>query len=164
MIWIIIVALVILILCGLLFLPLELEIDSRVPVIAMRWIGIGKVMMIYEKEEWQLDLRIVFFHHNWALEKLIFAERKPKKRTVRIRKKKRTKNDLSFLLRLFKSFRIAKWQLAIDSGDYIKNAWLYPLNYAPYTRRHLYINFMDGNYLVVIVRNSAWRILYAWIK
>lgn len=164
MIWILIIALFFLFICWLLLSPIELEIDTRVPVAVLRWRSLGKAMMIYEKEDWQLELNILFFHRKWSLEKLIFAERKQKKRTVEIKKKKIPKNILPRLFRLLKSFRITKCLIAIDSEDYLKNAWLYPLNFAPFTRHHLFINYMDDNYLLLIIKNSPWRILYTWLK
>ena len=69
-----------------------------------------------------------------------------------------------FFLNRLKSFRVIEWCIAIDTGDKIKNGWLYPLNFSPYTRQHLYINFMDENYLVLRIRNAPWMLAFAFLK
>ena len=63
-----------------------------------------------------------------------------------------------------KTFRIIKWQIALDTGDSIQNAWLYPLNFFPYTSHHLYINFEEENYLLLEVRNAPWKLAYVFIR
>jgi len=71
-----------------------------------------------------------------------------------------------FLRRLFKiikSSRITRWQIAIDTGDNVKNAWLYNLNFYP-AFCHLHINFFDENYLFLEIRNAPWKMVYALMK
>ena len=164
MILILIITLFFLFIGWLLLSPIELEIDTRVPVAVLRWKSLGNAMLIYEKEDWQLELNILFFHRKWMLEKLFFAEKKHKRHNVEIGRKKLPENVLSRLFPLLKSFQITECHIAIDSGDYLKNAWLYPLNFAPFTRHNLHVNFMDENYLLLIIKNSPWRILYTWLK
>ena len=65
---------------------------------------------------------------------------------------------------VLRTFRVRQWQITIDSGDDIENAWLYPLNFFPYMKQHVYINFVDENFLVLTIRNIPWRMVYAWIK
>ena len=67
-------------------------------------------------------------------------------------------------MKLIKTFRVTNWKVAIDTGDTVKNAWLYPLNFIPDTRRHLHINFEDENYLVFSVRNAPWKLAYAFFR
>ncbi len=166
MVWIIIIIIFLLILCWLLLTPLELQIDTRTPEASLRWISIGKAIVMYEKDKWWLKVRVLFFYKQWELEKLIFGEKKKKKRIKRIPKKRKTGKGkwLKKSFNLLKTFRVIQWQIAIDTGDSIKNAWLYPLNFFSHTRQHLYINFIDENYLTLKVRNAPWKIAYAFIR
>lgn len=164
-VWIIIPIFLFLILCWLFLAPLELQIDTRTPQASLRWISIGKAILVYESDKWWLRLNVLFFHKQWDLEKLILEKRKKTKRQRPRKKKKVHKTGrLKKFFNLAKSFRIIKWQLAMDTGDVIKNAWLYPLNFSRYTRQHLYINFVDENYLVMIIRNAPWKMAYAFLK
>ena len=65
---------------------------------------------------------------------------------------------------VLKTIHVTEWQLAIDSGSYILNAKLYPLNYLPHTAQHIHVNFTDENYLMVKIRNRPWKILYAFLR
>lgn len=71
---------------------------------------------------------------------------------------------LKKIIRVIKTFRVTRWQLAVDTGDYVRNAQLYPLNYTKYTFNHLYINFTGENYLTLTIRNRPWKIIYALLK
>jgi hypothetical protein len=164
MIWIIIITLLFLLLAWLLLSPLELIIDTRIPVATIRWIGVGKARMIYEKEEWWMNVSILFFRRKWALEKIIFAEKKKKKHTRQKQKKRMSSKIFQKIFSVLRTFRVRQWQITIDSGDDIENAWLYPLNFFPYMKQHVYINFVDENFLVLTIRNIPWRMVYAWIK
>jgi hypothetical protein len=92
-------------------------------------------------------------------------KRKSKKiKDTASKKKIKISQMLKKLTRVIKTFRVTEWQLAIDTGDSTRNAQLYPLNYLPYTFEHLHINFRDENYLLLEIRNSPWKILYAFLR
>lgn len=130
----------------------------------LRWVMVGRAMVEYD-EKWSLKVNVLFFHKQWDLEKIIFKEKKKRRRVhPRKKKKKGKENRLSKFLNVLKSFRITKWQLAIDTGDTVKNAWLYPLNFSVHSWNHLRINFTDENYLVLVIRNTPWKIAYAVLK
>ena len=71
---------------------------------------------------------------------------------------------LKKMLRVVKTFRVTEWQLAIDAGDYTRNAQLYPLNFLPCAFEHLHINFMEDNYMVLKIRNCPWKIVYTLLR
>jgi hypothetical protein len=165
MVWIIVIILLLLILCWVLITPLELRIDTRTPQVSIRWMNIGKALVSYENEKWWLNVWVLFFHKQWDLEKLIFAEKKKKKRVKRIAEKRKPgTNKFRKFLKVMKTFRVTNWQIAIDTGDTIKNAWLYPLNFSAYTWKHVYINFTDENYIVLSIRNTPWKLAYAFLR
>ncbi|HLG40915.1 MAG TPA: hypothetical protein VI461_14645 [Chitinophagaceae bacterium] len=165
MLWLIILVVIAAFVCWLLFSPLILEIDTRIPRAGLRWINIGNAWIWYENE-WWLSFRILFFRKT-----IRFAEIKSKPKKIagvkKKRKRKRKMQPMSLLkkiIRVLKTFRVTKWQLAVDTGDYVRNAQLYPLNYTKYTFNHLYINFTGENYLTLGIRNRPWKIIYALLK
>jgi len=165
MLWVIILSLFLL-LSWLLFSELELKLDTRIPAIWVQWISIGKVTLVYEREEWWLKIRILFYRKKWSLLYLILSPAKTKKQVERISRKKNkpARRWLPGLFKMLTSFQIKEWQLAIDTGDYSQNAMLYPLNYFSNTRQHVQVNFINENFLVLRITNTLWRILYSLIK
>jgi len=162
-VWVIVFILPLLILGWLLLAPLQLQIDTRIPEISFRWISVGKAKIVYEQDKWWLKISVFFFFKQWDLEGLIF---KPKKKVRKNRPK--TKRGLSKWLRklfnLIKTFRVTKWRIAIDTGDDVRNAWLYSLNFYPGISNHFCVNFFDENYLVLEIRNAPWKMVYALMK
>ena len=161
--WVIVFILPLLILGWLLLAPLQLQIDTRIPEISFRWISVGRAKIVYEQDKWWLKISVFFLFKQWDLEGLIF---KPKKKVRKNRPK--TKRGLSKWLRklfnLIKTFRVTKWQIEIDTGDDVRNAWLYSLNFYPGIRRHFCVNFFDESYLLLEIRNAPWKMVYALMK
>lgn len=163
MIWLLVILLLlVLLLLWFLLAPLQLEIDSRQPVARLRWISIGRAAIWYD-EEWWLSFRILFIRKTMRIASM---KARPKKITAkRLRKpKKRRVMSLKKMVRLLRSFRVQEWRLALDTGDYPLNARLYPLNFLGGLRNHLLVNFNDENYLYVRIRNSPWRMLWAFLR
>ncbi|MDP4264055.1 MAG: hypothetical protein Q8941_16125 [Bacteroidota bacterium] len=148
----------------LLISPFIVEIDTRIPQAGVRWVSIGSARVWYE-DEWWFSIRIFFFRKTMRFSEI---KAKPKKIKDRVKKKARKKMKISRvwvkMVRVIKTFRVKEWQLAFDTGDHTRNAQLYPLNYLPYTFKHLYINFGDENYLVLKTRNRPWKVLYAFLR
>ena len=149
----------------LIFSPLVLEIDTRMPQAAIRWIRIGKARVWYDNE-WWLSFRIFFYRKT-----IRFSDIKSKTKRIKAAKpkeKRKRKMRISRLLRkmirVLKTFRLTEWQLAIDTGDYCLNAQLYPLNYLPHAFEHLHINFAGKNYFVMKMKNRPLNILYAYLR
>ena len=161
--WVIILIVPLLILGWLLLAPLQLQIDTRTPEISFRWISVGKVKMVYEQGKWWLKISVFFFFKQWELEDLLFN---PKKKVKKTKPKITTGHSKRFrkLFNLLKTFRVTKWQIAIDTGDDVRNAWLYSLNFYPGISSHFCVNFFDENYLVLEIRNAPWKMVYALMK
>jgi len=66
MLWVVLL-LIILLLVWILLSPLEFKIDTRVPVIMIRWNAIGSATLLFENEEWWLKIRVLFFAKKWNL-------------------------------------------------------------------------------------------------
>lgn len=165
MLWIILL-LIILLPAWLLLTPLEFKIDTRVPVIMVQWKSIGNATIFYEDEEWWLKVRVLFFSKKWDLVQIIFADRKKRKKIVQSPRKKSGRKSMSFLkfFKILKTFQIVQWEIAYCAKDYTENAYRYWLNFSPLTRGHVRVNFFDENYFVLIIRNKAWRMAYAFLK
>jgi hypothetical protein len=164
MILLIILLLVLLFICWLLFSTIECCIDTRIPRMEIRWRSIGKGMVVFENGAYLIRMKIFFFKKEWNLEKLLFQKRKP---TIAPKKKKtQTAKRPAFnkIIRVLRSFRVTKWELAYSSEDYLKDAWLYAINFLPNTRQHIFINFIGENYLVLKTRNAPWKMMVAWIR
>jgi hypothetical protein len=162
-VWVIILILPFLILGWLLLAPLQIQIDTRIPEISFRWISIGRAKLIFEEDKWWLKISVLFFFKRWDIEELIFKSNK-KVNTLKPKRRVRKYKWLSKLFNLTTTFRVTKWQIAMDTGDYARNAWLYPLNFYAATRHHLYINFLDENYFLLEIRNSPWKLIMAFIS
>jgi len=165
MLWIVLL-LIILLLVWILLSPLEFKIDTRVPVIMIRWKAIGSATLLFEDEEWWLKIRVLFFAKKWNLIQMFFPGKKKRARINKNRRKKDVrKNKVIFkILKVLKTFRVVQWEVAFSADDYEKSAYWYWLNFFPLTRQHVHINFMDENYLVLVIKNRMGRVVYAFIK
>ena len=163
MIWIILPLVIISLLVWILVSPLEVKVDTRIPEVIIRWKSIGRASVEYEKDEWWLNIHIWFFIKKWSLMQMIFADKKNEKKVKKIQgqRKKSSSKWRERFLKIVRTFRISKLKMAISSGDNTLNAKLYPLNFLPLTRQHIYINFIDENYLLLIIKNQPFRIIYA---
>jgi hypothetical protein len=166
MVGVIILLMLIIILIGLTLVPVEFVIDSGKKVLVLRWIGIGKVIVVYEREEWWLCIRILFFQKNWRMLELLESTKKKefKKRKLKVKIKKKRAVPFPKIIRIIRTFHITQWKLRLDTGDYSWNAWLFPINYFPFAYQKLKVNFQGDNYLLLIIRNTPLRVLRAWIR
>lgn len=159
MIWLLPLALI-LIVCGLLLTPMILAIDTRIPEIRFLWKGIGNAAINYKDERWLLRFRILFYSKEIQLRSI---KRGKKKQEKRKRKKTNPRKIFGKILAVVKTFSVPVWRISIDTGNYVYNAWLYPLNYF-IGAEHCHINFHEENYLVFELRNNLARMLYAWFR
>jgi hypothetical protein len=159
MIWLLLLALL-LIVCGLLLSPIILSIDTRIPEIKFSWKGIGNAAINYKEEKFLLRFRIFFYAKEIQLRRIKGTKKKQAKSK---RKKRNSLKMFRKILGVFKTFRVPVWRISIDTGDYVYNAWLYPLNYFIGTE-HCNINFHEENYMVLELRNNLAQMLYAWFR
>lgn len=165
MLWIIVIVLPLLLLSWFLLSRIEFQIDSRISRASIHWAGVGWVLFEYADETWWIKIQVLFFRKKWPLSAILSRNKKKgKPRAKRKKEHGRKQAGISKILRLIRSFKVVHWQIAIDTNDAVHNAWLYSLNFPPYLRRHIFINFQDINYFTLIIRNTVWRLLYAWIR
>ena len=166
MTWVIGIVIFLLFIVFLLLLsPLFMEVDTRIPAASLQWQNIGHATIWYD-EEWKLSMQLFFYSKTISINKL---KNKPRKKKSGLQKKKQLKKGSRFqkvkkMIRVLQTFRVTEWKLALDTGDYTRNAQLYPLNFIPYTHEHLHINFTGENYLLLKIRNRPWNILVAYFR
>lgn len=154
-----------LIICWLLIAPLVMIIDTTRPIASIKWVTLGSAKIWYE-EEWWVSMRIPFYRRTWRLADLL--KKKPIKKVEAKKKSPSKKLPLSKKMEKFwfiiKSFRVRKWQLAIDTGNPVRNAQLYPLNFYPGAERHILVNFNDDNFLILEIVNRPLKMIIAFLR
>lgn len=163
MIWLIIPAFILLVAAGLLLLPVECVVDTRIPALYAKW-AILKVTITYLNNEWRLCYSILFFKNTVTLARK--AQPASKKNIATGKKKATSKRSLKIkkMWRVIKTVRVTRWQLALDTGDWVVNGWLYPLNFLPALQHHVCINFKGENYLFLRLKCIPLQALLALIK
>ena len=166
MFWIITLLVLLLISAWLLLAPMELHIDTRVPHATFKWQTIGRATMIYEQEEWFLNIKILLFSKQWPLSRMLVESANKKKKAKKtpgakgapvFKWKQRIPGILS-------TFRINELKIAVDGLDQLSYAMLYPLNFMPLVGKHIDINFRDQTYFLLRISNRPLRLLYALIR
>jgi hypothetical protein len=160
------VLMLVLLVCWLSFSPLELKIDTRIPVIFLHWKTIAKLIVVFEYGEWWLKIDTLPYKNKWILFDLIRSKKKKKTKPAGARTQpvKRSSFKLKKVIKLLSSSKVKEWRFAFDSGDFTLNAGLFPLNFLPPFQQHLEINFINKNFLVLKITNSFWRLLNTWFK
>ena len=152
-------------LIGVLLLSLlVIEIDTRVPGASMRWGALAKASIWYD-DEWRMYIQVLFYRKTIGLARIKSKPVNKKPPAAKKKSKKRTtKRFLTQIWRVLKTFRVTAFTLAIDTGDHVCNAQLFPLHVFPATRKHVFINFTGDNFLILKMNNRPWKILYAFFK
>ena len=155
---------IILLLLWIFFAPLELIIDTRVPLALMRLRSIGKVSIDLQQDDLWVSLKVFFMRFHWRLQDL--AKKKSVTKSTSVKKQKvATGKPFAKMLRVLKSIEVKNFELQLSPPDYALTGQLYPLNFialpAPYK---LSVTFSEEAYLMVRTTTAAWRIALALIR
>lgn len=130
----------------LLYLPIQVEVDTEQQVYRAGWRGIISVWGIPEEKRWRWFYRVFFWEREW-----IAAANQPGKETAPQKTKKpaaKKKRNFSWsqgkllMCEIFRAIRLERLRIDWDTGDFILNAWLYPVfRVASGGQRYLNINF-----------------------
>lgn len=172
MLWLIVLVILIgSLLLWLLISPIYLVLDTRIPVVTLRWAGLGLATLMYAEEDWWVRVRFWFFKRSWSLTKTMFAEKNRKSESTKRDKNRRLKKSPARrrltarkMADLMLTFKVEQLKLAYCSSDYSENGRWYFLNLIPPFNKHLFINFSDENFLLLKIRNNGWRIAGAFFK
>lgn len=172
MLWILLAVLVLL-LVYLLYVPLVLFVDTDQRIFYLQMKGLAKASIEADKNELlRIRLDALFTHFYFFPLRSIFKPRKKrveKKSQVKKRVSKKEVNDWfrygKIGKRILQSFQIRKFKVAIDTGDCIQNARLYPV--AAFIDRYVFdfqVNYQDRNYVGLHLVNRPINILKAFIN
>jgi hypothetical protein len=157
----------------LLLAPLQLQIDTPTNAYWLRWKGIASARLIPLADDLLIRLQIFFWQFDYyplhpkpkaRPQKTLKAKTrpKPKKRswssaTMDIQKWKRRG------LRMLRSFTVKRFRLRLDTGDYVRNSYLYPVFFFLSTpKRQMSINYNGATDLELEVENRLYRLVYAF--
>ncbi len=162
---------VLLLIAGLLFVPIILRIDTVNEVYCVMVRGIMSFRITQENEELLFELSLPFYR------KKIFPLRPGKKTSEEAEKadakehvkkkstgKKKSRMSLSKVIAMLRTFHIRDFMCTMDTGDYVRNAWLVPvLQAADQYRNRLTINFQGEFAMRFIASNNLWRLGRAYL-
>jgi len=161
---IVIVSLLLALIVGLLFSPIQLKIDTRRQSYFLGWWGVGKARLLPVTDDLVIQLRIFFWKKHFHLLKA-----HPKKKEKEKEKKSKKSQKINFSkykrkgLRLLKSFEVKAFRLNLDTDDYVQNSYLYPVFYfLSNDQRQLTINYTGESELLLVVENRLYKILIAF--
>ncbi len=161
MILTVVILLVVLLAFGLLFVPIQIYIDTDTLQYFVRIKGLAKASLEPDKKELlRIRLKVLFF------ERFFYPIRKSSKPKLP-KKKVKNKRRMKFgnMVRVIRSFQVRRFVLDLDTGDYIANAKMYPVFMLfNHYGASFHINFEDRNRLLIDIRNRPFRILKSFIN
>lgn len=171
MFWLLLLGLLVFLLLWLLIAPIYLWIEWT-PAgrgVEIHWKGVIRLGLLPVAEEWRVQIRLLFFRREWPLFELLTKTSKQKPQQEAAPKAKswrRIKHPLRLVQDLWRSFRLHRLYLDLDTDDYILNAYLFPLfrTTNPGGRVNWAINFQGRNEIYLLIENRLYRLLYAFIR
>lgn len=156
-----VILLVVLLALGLLFVPIQIYIDTDTVKYFVRVKGLAKASLEPDKKElFRIRLKVLFYKHCFYPIKKSSKPKPPKKKAKHTRKIK-----FGRIVRVLRSFEVRRFVLDMDTGDYTANAKMYPVFML--LNRYVasfHINFEDRNRLLLDIRNRPYRMLKSFIN
>lgn len=151
-----------------LFSSFYLEGDTRVPVLKFRWPPFGDGAIFFDGE-WKLRFKILVISkiinlEDGSLGRKSKTQKRPKEKVSKRGPEITFRRLILLVVRILRTTKVHNCRLALDTGDFVRNAQLYPLITLPGAKGHLHINFHGENYFYFSLSNRPWNILYAWFK
>ena len=151
----------------MLLVKIDLMIDTNTNQYYIQLRGLLKVSI--EKDPIEiLRIKLHFIFINYYFYPLRYIGKNKKNKNISKKKKKkktRSKIGLRNGLQLLKSFKIKRFDLKIDTGDYTLNAKLYPLFLFLNNRvGHFNVNFKNRNQFVLHIQNRPIDIVKSYIN
>ena len=168
--WIILLV-VFLLLVFVLSSPWVLVIDSAAGNFFLRWRGVASVRLAGTAVDPVARLWLLGWRKDIHLLEVSFRAGKKKKKTATRTgtqkgawKRPRWLN-LRFASRLLRTFRVHRFRLQLDTGDFARNAYWFPLFRAlSKGNRQLFINFQGHNELQVHITNRLGSVAWAFLS
>ncbi|PHN01706.1 hypothetical protein [Flavilitoribacter nigricans] len=170
MLWIILFGLFFAFLLWILISPIYLHIewnDAR-RVLQLHWWGLLRARLAPEAGRWAFRLEAPFFTRSWSVAEWWTSGKKAdQSKKGKARKKSwKPRHPRQLVYRLWRSFHLIRFHWELDTGDYVWNAYLFPLFRVtnPAGQRDWRINFQGRNDLLLIVENRLYRLVYALLR
>ncbi|MBL7798869.1 MAG: hypothetical protein JNJ90_20395 [Saprospiraceae bacterium] len=150
----------------LLFAVFRLEIDSRRGIVGVDWGSVFGVLWA-PAEAWDiLHLRVFGWGRQIQLNATTgtkIARPRAKKNVQRSGKRISTRILIRLASRLIRTFRVRKCHITWDSGDFIWNAWAYPVAciLGMHINGTIGVNFVGKREVHLVVENRLGCILWA---
>ncbi len=153
----------ILLIALLLWLPLQVEIVTGKDIYEARWSGLFRFRAAPDEERWRWFIRFLF----WEKELKPGEGEQPEKRVKAAGRKPviSGRQGMRLVKNLLKAIKIRRLQINWDSGDFMLNAWLYPL-FRLLNRRNirLQVNFMGNQEIAIFLQTRLYRLGWAFLR
>jgi len=170
---IILLAVFFILLAWLLLAPIQIIVDSAGPSLMIRVVSVGSADVYFQDGIPLLRIRGFFLSKDIRFDRFGSSSTMTDKDKTKVGKKKRkpfSRKRRKWLIRLFRipgSFRLIKINVNVDSGDYILNAYLYPVFGQLHNLRPGWswaVNYFGEIKLYLIIQSSLIRMIYVYFK
>jgi len=152
----------------LLWAPIRLEVNTWKGIYRVEWIGFGALNWLPEEGLDIIEIKLFFWKKRWALSEMQSKQGalkvKPKSKAA----KKKSQSGLGgwrLVKKIARTFKVQHCRLWIDTGDYLWNAWLFPVGwFLQNPNIGVWINFQGKNEGALLVENRLGRVLWAFIS
>ena len=165
MLWLVVIFLLVGLLLYLLFLPLDVIVNTSDKKFFAR-LGYLAKAAVESDEKYLIRVRLSTLFMRFNFYPLKKRRKKEKPKTKKVTKKSQMKwSDFRLGLRLLKSFEIKRFSADVDSGNCITNAKWYPVAALfNYYGGNFNINFIGRNQLTLHLHNRPIRIIKSFIN
>lgn len=168
MIWFLIALFVLL---GLLFwLPIEVIVDTENDVYRVQWRGIFGLRALPESTRWRFYFKVFFIEKEWRRDTEADVA-KPKKPSPKKAGRKKRKSSMSLkqvwqlVKNMLRSVEVRRCYIALDTDDYTRNAFLFPVFFLlSNSRRQLIINFNGMQVIQLHLQTRLYRVAGAFLR
>lgn len=172
-VWWLLLAMLLAAICWLFWAPIRLEINTWKGIYQMEWKGIGDLVWLPDEGLDVVETRIFFWKKRWVLSKMQSRKKRENAKQVSRQKLKGQTNKkgksgrsgLQMAKKMLRTFRVRQCRLWLDTGDYLWNAWLFPVGWLSRNpHAGIWINFQGKNEGILLVENRLGRLLWAVIS
>lgn len=150
----------------LLWLPFQVEIDTERNVYRAKWTGIFGIRGMPGERRWRWFFHLFFWETEWRP-----RQEKPKRQPAKkpVAKKKKPAFTLrqgwALAKNLRRAIKVKRLHVNWDTGDFVRNAYLYPIFHAlSRGRRDLQINFFGKQELAISLQTRPYQVAGAFLR
>ncbi|NUO01901.1 MAG: hypothetical protein HUU01_14955 [Saprospiraceae bacterium] len=165
--WWVVLSLLLAAVFWVLWAPIRLEINTWKGIYRAKWVGFGALNWLPEEGVDVIEINLFFWKKRWALSEIdskqLPAKTTPK--TTAVKKKKRRNIPWRGIKKIAQTFKVRQCQFSFDTGNYLWNAWLFPVFWLWRSPNvSIWINFQGKNEGSLLVENRLGRLLWAMIS